>query len=158
MMRTSTADHEAAHAAAAIMAGCRVVEVRVGGLDDGSRGAVRFRRGPLNRMHVTIYLAGGLVARVEGATDYPEWPPTFPVLPGRGDQGDVHDAVKTLGLDAEDYADVVRAAKALVATQEFRYLALVLSAACNASEPRTLSEERVEQLAGHDLIERYARS
>jgi len=150
------ATHEAAHAAAAVLLGCKVTLVTVTSAEDGVVGETHWIRGPLTRIHLLIMLAGGLVADTSIATEYGCWPPEWPTLPGRGDQGDIHEAVKRLELDKADYDQVVRGARELVASQEFRHLTLMVSAAAGPDRP--MNGDDVERVAGTDLISRYQRS
>jgi hypothetical protein len=135
--------------------GLDVGEVRIDAPEDGVTGWVelpdRTERAPDLR-DLVVQLAGGMVSP-DGASEYPDWPPTWPILPGRGDQGQVRALIRVLGIQQHVYEETVQRTREMVNEPAFRELAYRVSAALDRMP--VLSREDLEYLVGAERIASY---
>jgi hypothetical protein len=150
----STAAHEAAHCVMALQLGYVVNEVRIDGPEDGTTGWVDLDRDErdLELGDLMVQLAGGMVSP-NGATDYEGWPPTWPVLPGRGDQGQIRALVRALHIPEQIYRRTCELTEECCGEPEFRHLVHRISAALDRVP--VLSREDLEYLVGAERIASY---
>jgi HK97 family phage prohead protease len=129
------AEHEAAHAAAALLLGLHVQEARapfhtLADLEDGdpndAAGQVLLAGpdGDDGRRKVAIVTIAGPLENSRAG-----WPPTWPLsnTPTHGDEADLVEGVKALGLDRTGYADLVQDALKLASSRPFERLRLAIS-------------------------------
>jgi hypothetical protein len=153
----SLAAHEAAHTVMALQLGYVVHEVRIDAPEDGTRGWCDLDRDEraLELGDLLVELAGGLVSP-DGSSEYEGWPPTWPVLPGRGDQGQVRALIRALSIPEHIYHRMCEMAEELVAEPEFRRLVLRVSAALERVP--VLGRHDIEYLVGPDRLANWRRN
>jgi hypothetical protein len=154
----ATRDHEAAHAAAALLVGHRVAEILINGPGDSALGETHIPRGSFKRRDLKVLLAAGLVAAPGGATELDEWPPSWPLLSDdfhgrRTDHAILKQGIEWLGLSREDYEELVAETREMVESPEFKFAQIQISSALIGKD--RLDSREIVEAVGVSFIKRH---
>jgi HK97 family phage prohead protease len=117
-MNSSTAWHEARHAAMALMCGIEVLEATANSPEPGTAGHVTYRLADIGRDPRSFALSTLL-----GNLDRSDWPPAWPSKGGSTkDERQLAAVVSALGLSKREWRDLCDQARGIAARSEFKRL------------------------------------